>query len=80
MEPLGTILFLLLAVVVSGKVARLTRAPLPLVQIGLGVAVALSVALFVPAWPPGREGAGPVRIWIAETCIAALASLVGLIR
>ena len=43
MEPLGTILFLLLAVVVSGKVARLTRAPLPLVQIGLGVAVALSV-------------------------------------
>ncbi len=43
MEPVGTILFLLLAVVVSGKIARLTRAPLPLVQIVLGVAVALSI-------------------------------------
>lgn len=42
MEPVGTILFLLLAVVVSGKIARLTRAPLPLVQIALGVAIALS--------------------------------------
>lgn len=44
MEPVGTILFLLLAVVVSGKIARLIRAPLPLVQIVLGVAVALSMA------------------------------------
>ena len=43
MEPVGTILFLILAVVVSGKLARLTGAPLPLVQIGLGVLVALSV-------------------------------------
>ena len=30
MDSVGTILFLLLAVVVSGKLARLTRAPLPL--------------------------------------------------
>ena len=44
MDSVGTILFLLLAVVVSGKLARLTRAPLPLVQIVLGVAVALSMA------------------------------------
>ncbi len=42
MEPVGTILFLLLAVVVSGSAARLTRVPLPLVQIGLGVAIAFS--------------------------------------
>ena len=42
MEPVGVILFLLLAVVVSGKIARLIRAPLPLVQMALGVAVALS--------------------------------------
>ncbi|MBX3484080.1 Na+/H+ antiporter [Phenylobacterium sp.] len=43
MSSVVTILFLLLAVVVSGALARLTRLPLPLVQIGLGVAIALSV-------------------------------------
>ncbi|MBL8555253.1 MAG: Na+/H+ antiporter [Phenylobacterium sp.] len=43
MSSVTTILFLLLAVVVSGALARFTRLPLPLVQIALGVAIALSV-------------------------------------
>jgi Na+/H+ antiporter len=39
----GTILFLLVAVVVSGALARWTRFPLPLMQIALGAVIALSV-------------------------------------
>ncbi|WP_292082741.1 MULTISPECIES: Na+/H+ antiporter [unclassified Brevundimonas] len=41
MHLIETILFLLLAVVLSGWVARITRIALPLVQIGLGAAVVL---------------------------------------
>ncbi len=41
MHLIETILFLLLAVVVSGWVARMTRIALPLVQIGLGAGVVL---------------------------------------
>lgn len=41
MHLIETILFLLLAVVVSGWVARITRIALPLVQIGLGAGVVL---------------------------------------
>ncbi|MEW5683817.1 MAG: Na+/H+ antiporter [Pseudomonadota bacterium] len=43
MSSVDTILFLLLAVVVSGSLARLTRLPLPLIQVALGAAIALSV-------------------------------------
>ena len=43
MDSTATILFLLLAVVVSSSLARLTRLPLPLVQIALGALIALSV-------------------------------------
>ena len=39
MASIVTVLFLLLAVVVSGALARLTRLPLPLVQIALGAAI-----------------------------------------
>lgn len=42
MTTITTVLFLLLAVVVSGIVARLVRLPLPIVQIGLGALIALS--------------------------------------
>ena len=41
MHLIETVLFLLLAVVVSGWVARITRIALPLVQIGLGAGVVL---------------------------------------
>ncbi|WP_312782374.1 Na+/H+ antiporter [Brevundimonas sp.] len=41
MHLIETVLFLLLAVVLSGWVARITRIALPLVQIGLGAAVVL---------------------------------------
>lgn len=42
MATITTILFLLLAVIVSGTLAKLSRLPLPLVQIGLGAVIALS--------------------------------------
>lgn len=42
MTTITTVLFLLLAVVISGIVARLVRLPLPIVQIGLGALIALS--------------------------------------
>ncbi|WP_337189227.1 Na+/H+ antiporter [Phenylobacterium sp.] len=42
MSSVDTILFLLLAVVISGSLARLIRLPLPLVQVGLGAMIALS--------------------------------------
>ncbi|WP_296597007.1 Na+/H+ antiporter [Phenylobacterium sp.] len=51
MSSVGTILFLLLAVVVSGSLARLTRLPLPLVQIGLGALIALSIVPTVELEP-----------------------------
>lgn len=51
MNPVVTILLLLVAVVAAGLVARLARAPLPLVQIGLGVALALSAVPTVELRP-----------------------------
>ena len=42
MITITTVLFLLLAVVVSSALAKVSRLPLPLVQIGLGAAIALS--------------------------------------
>jgi CPA1 family monovalent cation:H+ antiporter len=45
MDAIVTVLLLLLAVVLSGSLARLSRLPLPLVQIALGAVIALS---FVP--------------------------------
>lgn len=43
MEPVVTVLTLLAAVVISGSLARWTKLPLPLVQIGLGAVIAVSV-------------------------------------
>lgn len=51
MSSVVTILFLLLAVVVSGSLARLTRLPLPLVQIALGAAIAISAVPTVELEP-----------------------------
>lgn len=51
MASISTILFLLLAVIVSGTLARLSRLPLPLVQIGLGAAIAVSVVPTVDLQP-----------------------------
>jgi phytol kinase len=44
------------------------------------VAVALSVALFVPCWPARHRPEDRARIWFSETAIAVVASLVGLIK
>lgn len=46
----------------------------------LPVVVGISVALFVPAWPPEHTPQQRVRIWLSETLIAVAASLVGLIK
>lgn len=51
MEAIVTILTLLLAVIVSGSLARFTRLPLPLVQIVLGVVLALSFVKTVELKP-----------------------------
>ncbi|NWE53456.1 Na+/H+ antiporter [Brevundimonas sp. P7753] len=51
MHLIETILFLLLAVVVSGWVARMTRIALPLVQIGLGAGVVLMTGQSVDLKP-----------------------------
>ena len=51
MTWITTILFLLLAVVVSAPLARLARMPLPLVQIALGAIIALSVIPTVDLQP-----------------------------
>lgn len=51
MDTVVTILFLLLAVIVSGSLARFTRLPLPLVQIALGAVIALSVVPTVELKP-----------------------------
>jgi NhaP-type Na+/H+ or K+/H+ antiporter len=42
LQAIATILTLLLAVIVSGSLARFSRLPLPLVQIALGMVIALS--------------------------------------
>lgn len=44
------------------------------------VAVALSVVLFVPLWPVQHRPEDRARIWLSETAIAVVASLVGLIK
>lgn len=51
MATITTVLFLLLAVIVSGTAARLTRLPLPLVQIALGAVIALSAVPTVDLKP-----------------------------
>lgn len=51
MESVVTILLLLLAVIVSSSAARFTRIPLPLVQIVLGVLIALSIVPTVTLEP-----------------------------
>lgn len=44
MHLIETVLLLLLAVVVSGSIARVTRIALPLVQIGLGAVIEIGRA------------------------------------
>lgn len=51
MTTITTVLFLLLAVVLSGTLAKAIRLPLPLVQIGLGAIIALSVVPTVDLKP-----------------------------
>lgn len=51
MDAIVTILALLLAAVVSGMVARLTRLPLPVIQILIGVLLAFSIIETVPLKP-----------------------------
>ncbi|HEX5379235.1 MAG TPA: cation:proton antiporter, partial [Phenylobacterium sp.] len=51
MEAVVTILLLLLAVIVSGSLARWSRLPMPLVQIALGAVIALSVVPTVELEP-----------------------------
>lgn len=46
-----TVLLLLLAVVISGWLARVTRIALPLVQIGLGAAIVLATGHTVDLEP-----------------------------
>ncbi|WP_306003809.1 Na+/H+ antiporter [Brevundimonas sp. C43] len=51
MHLIETVLLLLLAVVVSGSIARITRIALPLVQIGLGAAIVLMTGKTVDLEP-----------------------------
>ena len=51
MTTITTVLFLLLAVIVSGTLARFTRLPLPIVQIALGALIALSAVPTVDLKP-----------------------------
>lgn len=51
MDPVVTILVLLLAVIISGSLARFSRLPLPLVQIALGAVIAVSVVPTVELKP-----------------------------
>jgi CPA1 family monovalent cation:H+ antiporter len=51
LTTITTVLFLLLAVVLSGTLAKAIRLPLPLVQIGLGAIIALSVVPTVDLKP-----------------------------
>jgi phytol kinase len=43
------------------------------------LAVAISVTLFVPAWPVEHSSENRARVWFAQTSIAIFASLIGLI-
>lgn len=43
------------------------------------VAVAISITLFIPVWPPEHRDDQRLRIWLSETAIAILVSLLGLI-
>jgi Na+/H+ antiporter len=51
LTTITTVLFLLLAVIVSGALARFSRLPLPLVQIALGAIIAISVVPTVDLKP-----------------------------
>jgi CPA1 family monovalent cation:H+ antiporter len=51
LSPVVTILILLATVVVSGAAARLSRLPLPLVQVALGALIAVSAIPTVPLHP-----------------------------
>lgn len=51
LDAITNILFLLLAVVLSGALARFTRLPLPLVQIALGAGIAISIVPTVELEP-----------------------------
>lgn len=42
------------------------------------LSVAISITLFVPAWPTDHTAANRAQLWLAETMIAILASLPGL--
>lgn len=53
---------------------KLTAAPILLVP----MAVAVSLAMFVPSWPVAHLPGQKVRIWFSETVVAFLASLLGL--
>lgn len=44
------------------------------------VAVFLSISAFIPSWPLEHSPSQNTRIWISETGLAFLASLIGLIR
>lgn len=44
------------------------------------LAVAISVGLFVPMWPVEHAPRDSARIWLSETGIAIVASLIGLIK
>jgi len=71
----STVLFVLLGMIgaFAGAWPSLAVAWVPL-------AVAISVGLFVPAWPVKHTPDQGVRIWLSETGIAILASLIGLVR
>jgi phytol kinase len=68
-------LFCLLGVV-GVYFGKLSPAAIALVP----VAVALSLALFVPTWPVAHLPGQKLRIWFSETAVAFLASLVGLCK
>lgn len=49
----------------------------PMVFWQLPVAAAVSLCLFIPAWPMNARDKTPVRLWLPETWIAVVASCVG---
>ena len=68
-------LFCLLGVV-GWLFKELPASAIPLVP----VAVALSLTLFVPAWPVAHLPGQKIRIWFSETLVAVLASGVGFLK
>jgi len=53
---------------------------MPLLVVGfVPLSIALSIMLFVPAWPVASTAEDRARVWFSETCIAILASLPGLL-